>query len=192
MNGPGGGGVFGTSRRVARAGTSPKRSGPLRLPDWPPSFLTTFGAATPSQSRVSVTDLRSPSLHAVLNTPVDRIRRSLVGELRVPRGFLPCPCSLPHYRAGRRPRRYFRGLLKLHSRPPKYDRWGCLGRHGGKRRDQGGDAASLLGHAQYSRRCLAAQVAALLQDRRRVAARRVALILSGGMSTGVCLRVLAG
>lgn len=27
---------------------------------------------------------RSPSLHAVLNTPVDRIRCSLVGELRVP------------------------------------------------------------------------------------------------------------
>src|SRR5215470_15232779 len=30
------------------------------------------------------TDLRSPSLHAVLNTPVDRTRCSLVGELRVP------------------------------------------------------------------------------------------------------------
>src|SRR5215813_10557840 len=26
---------------------------PLRLPDWPPPFLATFGAATPSQSRAS-------------------------------------------------------------------------------------------------------------------------------------------
>jgi hypothetical protein len=73
-------------RALSSAGiTRPHRSyGPLRLPDWPPSFLTTFGAATPSQSRASLTDLRSPSLHAVLNTPVDRIRCSLVGELRVP------------------------------------------------------------------------------------------------------------
>ena len=72
----------GLSRRSI---TRPHRSySPLRLPDWPPPFLATFGAATPSQSRASLTDLRSPSLHAVLNTPVDRIRCSLVGELRVP------------------------------------------------------------------------------------------------------------
>src|SRR5882672_12321246 len=37
--------------------TRPPRSyGPLRLPDWPPPFLATFGAATPSQSRASLTD----------------------------------------------------------------------------------------------------------------------------------------
>src|SRR5215471_1927872 len=73
-------------RALSSAGiTRPHRSSsPLRLPDWPPPFLATFGAATPSQSRASLTDLRSPSLHAVLNTPVDRIRCLLVGELRVP------------------------------------------------------------------------------------------------------------
>ena len=72
--------------RVARAGTSPKRSGPLRLPDWPPSFLTTFGAATPSQSRVSVTDLRSQSLHAVLNTPVTGSGARWLASCAFPRG----------------------------------------------------------------------------------------------------------
>src|SRR5262252_5109362 len=41
---------------------------------------------------------RSPSLHAVLNTPVDRIRCSLVGKLRVPArvpslSVLPSPLS---------------------------------------------------------------------------------------------------
>ena len=106
-------------RALSSAGiTRPPRSySPLRLPDWPPSFLTTFGAATPSQSRASLTDLRSPSLHAVLNTPVDRIRCSLVGELRVPaRGFFPVRAAFPITGAGRRPHRYFRGLLKLHTR----------------------------------------------------------------------------
>jgi hypothetical protein len=87
-------------RALSSAGiTRPHRLyDPLRLPDWPPSFLTTFGAATPSQSRASLTDLRSPSLHAVLTTPVDRIRCSLVGELRVPArvsslSVLPSPIS---------------------------------------------------------------------------------------------------
>jgi hypothetical protein len=52
----------------------------------------------------------------VLNTPVDLIRCSLVGELRVPArvsslSIQPSPCG-----AGRRPHRYFRGLLKLHTR----------------------------------------------------------------------------
>src|SRR5215471_16676087 len=89
-------------RALSSAGiTRPHRSyGPLRLPDWPPPFPTTFGVAIPSQSRASLTDLRSPSLHAVLHTPVDRIRCSLVGELRVPAWVLPCPCCLPRYRAG--------------------------------------------------------------------------------------------
>ena len=58
--------------------------GPLRLPDWPPSFLTTFGDATLRQPRASPTRYRSPSLHAVLTTPADRIRCSLVAEWRVP------------------------------------------------------------------------------------------------------------
>jgi len=71
---------------------------PLRLPDWPPPFLTTFGAATPNQSRASLPDLRSPSRHAVLTTPVDRIRCSLAGEWRVPApgsslSVLPSPFS---------------------------------------------------------------------------------------------------
>src|SRR5262249_28381005 len=45
-------------RALSSAGiTRPHRSySPLRLPDWPPSFLTTFGAATPNQSRASLTD----------------------------------------------------------------------------------------------------------------------------------------
>ena len=105
----------GLSRRSI---TRPHRSySPLRLPDWPPPFLATFGAATPSQSRASLTDLRSPSLHAVLNTPVDRIRCSLVDELRDPApGFFPVRTAFPVIGAGRRPHHYFRGLLKLHTR----------------------------------------------------------------------------
>src|SRR5580765_1581756 len=44
-------------RALSSAGvTRPHRSyGPLRLPDWPPPFLTTFGAATPA-------NLEPPSL----------------------------------------------------------------------------------------------------------------------------------
>src|ERR1700686_2960830 len=45
-------------RALSSAGiTRPHRSyGPLRLPDWPPPFLTTFGGATLRQSRASPTD----------------------------------------------------------------------------------------------------------------------------------------
>src|SRR5260370_40919103 len=44
-------------RALSSAGiTRPHRSyGPLRLSDWPPPFLATFGAATPCQSRASPT-----------------------------------------------------------------------------------------------------------------------------------------
>jgi hypothetical protein len=44
-------------RALSSAGiTRPRRSySPLRLPDWPPPFPATFGAATPSQSRASLT-----------------------------------------------------------------------------------------------------------------------------------------
>jgi len=67
-------------RALPSAGiTRPHRSyGPLRLPDWPPPFLTTFGVATSGQSRASPTRRRSPSSHAVLTTPVDRYRCLLV------------------------------------------------------------------------------------------------------------------
>ena len=45
-------------RALSSAGiTRPPRSyDPLRLPDWPSPFLVTFGVATPSQSRASLTD----------------------------------------------------------------------------------------------------------------------------------------
>src|SRR5215467_3716786 len=91
-------------RALSSAGiTRPHRSyGPLRLPDWPPPFLTTFGAAPPSQSRASLTQITF--LHAVLNTPVDRIRCSLVGEWRSPApGFFPVRTAFPVIGAGRRP-----------------------------------------------------------------------------------------
>src|SRR6266700_5259092 len=73
-------------RALSSAGvTRPHRSySPLRLPAWPPPFLTPFGVATSGQSRASPTRCRSPSLYAVLTTPVDRIRCSLVAELRDP------------------------------------------------------------------------------------------------------------
>src|SRR5712691_4811326 len=45
--------------------------GPLRLPGWPPPFLTTSGTRSPPVP--SLPQLPgSPSLHAVLTTPVDR------------------------------------------------------------------------------------------------------------------------
>src|SRR5205823_2197005 len=90
-------------RALPSAGiTRPHRSyDPLRLPDWPPPFLATFGDATPSQSRASPTHCRSPSLHAVLTTPVDRIRCVLVVAMARSRaGILPCPCSLPRFSGG--------------------------------------------------------------------------------------------
>src|SRR5580698_11136075 len=48
------------------------------------------------QSRASPTRYRSPSLHAVLTTPVDRYRCLLVAATaRSCAGVLPCPYSLP-------------------------------------------------------------------------------------------------
>jgi hypothetical protein len=69
------------------------------------------------QGKTFAPDLRSPSLHAVLNTPVDRIRCSLVGELRVP-ARAPSLSTQPSPFLGRVGvhNRYFRGLLKLHTR----------------------------------------------------------------------------
>ena len=73
-------------RALSSAGiTRPPRSySPLRLPDLAAALSGDVWGRDPQPSRASLTDLRSPSLHAVLNTPVDRIRCSLVGELRVP------------------------------------------------------------------------------------------------------------
>src|SRR5262249_16698066 len=47
---------------------------PLRLPDWPPPFLATFGHATPSQSRPSPTDPGPLPCMPCSTPPVDRIR----------------------------------------------------------------------------------------------------------------------
>ena len=50
---------------------APPYSDPLRRPDGPWSFLTTFARTRPPQpSRASPTDRRLPSWHAVLTTPV--------------------------------------------------------------------------------------------------------------------------
>ena len=89
-------------RALSSAGiTRPHRSyGPLRLPDWPPPFLTTFGAATPSQSRASLTD---PDHLLCMPCSIPRWIGSgarWLTSCAFPRGFLPCPCSLPRYRGG--------------------------------------------------------------------------------------------
>ena len=74
--------------------------GPLRLPDRPPPFLATFGAATPSQSRASLTD---PNHLPCMPCSIPRWTGSGARWLTsgaFPRGFLPCPCCLPRYRGG--------------------------------------------------------------------------------------------
>jgi hypothetical protein len=73
-------------RALSSAGItrSPRSYSPLRLPDLAAALSGDVWGRDPQPSRASLTALRSPSLHAVLNTPVDRIRCSLVGELRVP------------------------------------------------------------------------------------------------------------
>jgi len=87
-------------RALSSAGiTRPLRSyGPLRLPDWPPPFLATFGAATPSQSRASLTD---PNHLPYMPCSIPRWTGSgarWLASCAFPRGFLPCPYSLPRYR----------------------------------------------------------------------------------------------
>ena len=89
-------------RALSSAGiTRPHRSyGPLRLPDWPPPFLATFGAATPSQSRASLTD---PDHLPCMPCSIPRWTGSgarWLASCAFPRGFLPCPCCLPRYRGG--------------------------------------------------------------------------------------------
>jgi hypothetical protein len=89
-------------RALSSAGiTRPHRSyGPLRLPDWPPPFLATFGAATPCQSRASLTD---PNHLPCMPCSIPRWTGSgarWLPSCAFPRRFLPCPCCLPRYRGG--------------------------------------------------------------------------------------------
>ena len=64
---------------------------PLRLPDWPPSFLTTFGVATSDQPRASPTD--PDHLPCMLcSLP----RWTGTGAC----WFLPCPHGLPRFSGG--------------------------------------------------------------------------------------------
>src|SRR5262249_48243122 len=66
-------------------------SDPFRHPDEPSSFLTMLEVRPPLM--LSLPQLpRPPSLHAVLNTPVDWIRCK--------RWLLPCPCGLPRLIGG--------------------------------------------------------------------------------------------
>ena len=74
---------------------------PTPTPRLDAALAATFGVATPSQSRASLTNPDHLLCMRLLTTPVDRIGSPLVGELRVARaGFFPCPCSLPRYRGG--------------------------------------------------------------------------------------------
>src|SRR5215468_11757798 len=87
-------------RALSSAGiTRPHQSyGPLRLPDWPPPFLATFGVATPSQSRASLTNPdHLPACRAQYPGGPDQV---LVGwRVALSRAwFLPCPYCLPRYR----------------------------------------------------------------------------------------------
>ena len=89
-------------RALSSAGiTRPHRSySPLRLPDWPPPFLATFGAATPSHPEPP--SLTSDHLLCMLCS-LPRWTGSgarWLASCAFPRGFLPCPCSLPHSRGG--------------------------------------------------------------------------------------------
>jgi hypothetical protein len=91
-------GNAGRSTKTGPACKAPPSYGPFQLPDWPPPFLATFGAATNQPIPSLPHSPKPPSLHAVLHTPVDRIRCSLVGELRGPArvsslSVLPSPLS---------------------------------------------------------------------------------------------------
>src|SRR5271157_5933947 len=54
----------------------------------------------PRQPRASPTRYRSPSLHAVLITPVDRTGARWLTSRAFQRRFLPCPCCLPRFSGG--------------------------------------------------------------------------------------------
>ena len=89
-------------RALSSAGiTRPPRSyGPLRLPDRPSPFLVTFGAATPDQSRASLTD---PDHLPCMPCSIPRWTGSgarWLASCAFLRRVLPRPCSLPRYRGG--------------------------------------------------------------------------------------------
>ena len=66
----------------------------------PPSFRRRLKARPPPVPGLPQLP-GSPSLHAVLTTPMDRIRcLSVVLLVRSRTGFLPCPCSLPRSEGG--------------------------------------------------------------------------------------------
>jgi len=73
---------------------------PLRLPDWPPSFLTTLGPRPPANPEPpSLTSDHLPCMPCSIPRWTGSGARWLA-SCAFPRGFLPCPCSLPHYRGG--------------------------------------------------------------------------------------------
>ena len=89
-------------RALSSAGiTRPLRSyGPLRLPDWPPPLLATFGGATLRQPRASPTDPdRLPYMPCSLPRWTGSGARWL-SSCAFQRRFLPCPCSLPRISGG--------------------------------------------------------------------------------------------
>jgi hypothetical protein len=102
-------------RALSSAGvTRPHQSyGPLRLPDWPPPFLATFGHATSaSPGTPPLTQITFPACCA--HYPG--------GSGQVLVGFCPARTTFPVLQAGRHPHRNFRGRLKLHTR---YGLQGC-------------------------------------------------------------------
>src|SRR5262252_2579519 len=105
-------------RALSSAGiTRPHRSyDPLRLPDWPPPSLATFGAATPNHPEPpSLAQITFPACRAQYPGGPDQV---LVGwqVARSRAGSFPVRAAFPVIGAGRRPHHYFRGLLKLHTR----------------------------------------------------------------------------
>ena len=84
---------------------------PLRLPDWPP-LLATFAATSANPEPPPITQTTFPACRA--HYPG--------GPGQVLVGFFPARATFPVLQAGRHPHRYFRGLLKLHTR---YGLQGC-------------------------------------------------------------------
>jgi hypothetical protein len=85
---------------LARRCQAHRSHGPLRLPDWPPPLLATFGDAPPCHSRASPTDPNNlPCMPCSLPRWVES------GACRLPRGallrrILPCSCSLRRFSGG--------------------------------------------------------------------------------------------
>ena len=90
------------ARALSSAGvTRPHRSyGPLRLPDWPPPFLTTLEArpSTSPEPPPLAAD-RLPHMPCSLPRWTGAGARWL-SSCAIPRGSLPCPCCLPRFSGG--------------------------------------------------------------------------------------------